>query len=237
MAGHALIVGAGSGISASFARALHADGMRVGLVARDTDKLAALAKETDAQVFQCDATDAGAVEALFGEVDKAFDGLDVVLYNPSWRVRAPVIDVAPEDAHKALMVTVYGAFLVAQQAAKRMLNQGHGAIFFTGASAGVKGYAQSATFAMGKFGLRGLAQSMARELQPQNIHIAHFVIDGGVAGNASGRPVADGRSNTDENPDIWMEPDAIAENYVNVLKQHRSTWSWEIELRPWGETF
>ena len=236
MAGHALIVGAGSGISASFARALHADGMRVGLVARDTDKLAALAKETDAQVFQCDATDAGAVEALFGEVDKSFDGLDLVHYNPSWRVRAPFINVDPDDAYKALMVTVFGAFLVAQQAAKRMVSQGHGAIFFTGASAGVRGYAQSATFAMGKFALRGLAQSMARELHPQNIHIAHFVIDGGVAGVMSGRPT-DGRSNTDEKPDIWMEPDAIAENYMNVLKQHRSTWSWEIELRPWGETF
>ncbi len=236
MAGHALIVGAGSGISASFARALAADGMQVGLVARDTDKLADLCQEINGQAFACDAVDPDAVETLFAQVDEAFGGLDVVLYNPSWRVRAPFVELDPKDVKKALMVTAYGAFLVAQQAAKRMEAQGSGAIFFTGASAGVKGYPQSATFAMGKFALRGLAQSMARELHPKNIHIAHFVIDGGVAGVASGRPV-EGRANTDEQPDVWLEPDAIAQTYLNVLKQHRSAWSWEIELRPWVENF
>jgi len=236
MAGHALIVGAGSGISASFARALAADGMQVGLVARDIDKLADLCQEINGQAFACDAVDPYAVETLFAQVDEAFGGVDVVLYNPSWRVRAPLVQLDPEDVRKSLMVTAYGAFLVAQQAAKRMLAQGHGAIFFTGASAGVKGYPQSATFAMGKFALRGLAQSMARELHPKNIHIAHFVIDGGVAGVMSGRPV-EGRANTDDQPDVWLEPDAIAQTYLNVLKQHRSAWSWEIELRPWVENF
>ena len=235
MAGHALIVGAGSGISASFARALAADGMKVGLVARDIDKLAGLVEEIDGQAFACDATDPAAVEKLFGEVDKAFGSLDLAHYNPSWRRRAPFVDLTPEDIRKSIDITAFGAFLMAHQAAKRMVPQGHGAIFFTGASASVKGYAQSATFAMGKFAVRGLAQSLARELHPQNIHIGHFVIDGGVAGVASGRPV-EGRSNTDD-AQPWLEPDAIAQTYLNVLKQHRSAWTWEVELRPWVETF
>ena len=129
------------------------------------------------------------------------------------------------------MVSAYGGFLVAQHAARRMLKQGHGTILITGASASVKGYAQSAPFAMGKFALRGLAQSMARELHPKNIHIAHFVIDGGVA-----NPERD-RMNTSAEPDKWLEPDAIAHTYMAVLNQPRSAWSWEIEVRPWVERF
>jgi len=120
---------------------------------------------------------------------------------------------------------------VAQQAAKRMLVRGEGAIFFTGASASVKGYAQSAAFAMGKFALRGLAQSMARELQPKGIHVAHFVIDGGV------RNAERGRAGDPDRPDSLLEPDAIAQTYMAVLKQPRSAWSGEVEVRPWLEPF
>jgi NAD(P)-dependent dehydrogenase (short-subunit alcohol dehydrogenase family) len=112
-----------------------------------------------------------------------------------------------------------------------MLQQGGGSIFFTGASASVKGYAQSASFAMGKFGLRGLAQSMARELAPKNIHVAHFVIDGGIL-----RPGGDERAST-RGPDGMLHPDAIAETYLNIHRQHRSAWTWEVELRPWVENF
>ncbi len=236
MTGNALIVGVGSGISASFARALAGDGMRIGLAARNTGKLSELTKETNALTFECDASEPEAVESLFAQSDRSFDSLDVVLYNPSLRFKGPLVKLDADDVRRALMVTAYGAFLVAQAAVRRMLAQGHGAIFFTGASAGVKGYPLSAPFAMGKFALRGLAQSLARELHPKNIHIAHFVIDGGVAGVMAGRP-AQGRANTPENPDAWLEPDAIAQTYMNVLKQHRSAWSWEIELRPWVETF
>jgi NAD(P)-dependent dehydrogenase (short-subunit alcohol dehydrogenase family) len=231
MAKSALIVGAGAGISASFARALAKDGYKLALAARKAGKLDALAAETGGIAFQCDASQPDQVETLFAEVDQALEGLDVVLYNPSLRFSGPIAELDPEDVRQALLVTAFGGFLVAQQASMRMLAQGHGAILFTGASASVKGYAHSAPFAMGKFALRGLAQSMARELQSQNIHVAHFVIDGGVANQARGRV------NTPDRPDSWLDADAVAQTYMDVLKQHRSAWSWEIELRPWLETF
>src|SRR6185436_18694655 len=224
----ALIVGAGSGISAAFARALHRDGYRVALSARNTDKLAALAKETGAILIAADATKADAVKTLFAEVDRALGPLDVVLYNPSFRTRGPFLDLDPKDVAQALEVTAYGGFLVGQAAARRMVAEGRGAIFFTGASASVKGYAQSAPFAMGKFALRGLAQSMARELQPKGIHVAHFVIDGGIAGTTAERVSSD---------DKWLSPDAIAETYLAVHRQQRSAWSTEMEVRPWVENF
>jgi NAD(P)-dependent dehydrogenase (short-subunit alcohol dehydrogenase family) len=178
-----------------------------------------------------DAAEPKAVEDLFAEADRALGQLGVVLFNASYRTRGPFLDLNPEDVAKALMVSAYAAFLVGQQAARRMVAQGGGAIFFTGASASVKGYAQSAPFAMGKFALRGLAQSMARELQPKNIHVAHFVIDGGVRNAERGRPGDAGA------PDSLLDPDAIAQTYMAVLAQPRSAWSLEVELRPWVERF
>ena len=223
MAKTALIVGAGSGISAAFARALHGDGYKVALAARDTDKLAALAKEVDASLAPLDAVKPEAVAALFTLLDRSFGRFDVVLYNASYRTRGPFLDLDPAEVAKSLTVSAYGGFLVGQQAAKRMVKQGEGAIFFTGASASVKGYAQSAPFAMGKFALRGLAQSMARELAPKNIHVAHFVIDGGIGKDPDG--------------ESRLVPDAIADTYLHVHRQPRSTWTWEVELRPWVERF
>ena len=231
MSKSALIVGAGSGISAAFARALHRDGYRVALSARNTDKLAGLAKETGALVIGADATKADAVKALFAEVDRALGPLDVVLFNASYRTRGPFLDLSPEEVAQTLAVSAFAGFLVGQEAAKRMVRQGEGAIFFTGASASVKGYAQSAPFAMGKFALRGLAQSMARELQRKGIHVAHFVIDGGVKNAERGRP---GDANT---PDSLLDPEAIAQTYMAVLAQPRSAWSLEVELRPWVDKF
>ena len=183
----ALIVGTGSGISAAFARALKAEGYGVALAARNVGKLAALAGETGAVALAADATKADSVASLFAEVDRRFGRLDVVLYNASYRARGPFLDLDPREVAKSIEVSAFGAFLVAQQAARRMVERGEGAIFFTGASASVKGYAQSAPFAMGKFALRGLAQSLARELQPKGIHVAHFVIDGGVRNVERGR--------------------------------------------------
>jgi NAD(P)-dependent dehydrogenase (short-subunit alcohol dehydrogenase family) len=227
MAETALIVGAGSGLSAALARLFAKNGMRVALAARNADKLAALAGETGANVHACDVSRRADVEALFAAVGTP---LDIVVFNPSARARGPVADLDPDEVQKALLVTCFGGFLVGQQAARAMLAQGHGSILFTGASASVKGYARSAPFAMGKFGLRGLVQSMARELAPKNIHVAHFVIDGGIgrAGDARG---------AERGPDGMLDPDAIAANYLNVHRQHRSAWSWEIELRPWVENF
>lgn len=227
----ALIVGAGDGISAAFARRLHRDGAKVALAARDINKLGPLVKETGGAAYTCDVADPESVRRLFEDTDASLGTPDVVLFNPSFRTRGPIVDLKPDDVAQALMVSAYGGFLVGQEAARRMLQRGSGAIFFTGASASVKGYAQSAPFAMAKFALRGLAQSMARELQPKNIHIAHFVIDGGVASTARGRTApADA-------PDSLLDADAIAETYLAVLKQHRSAWSLEVELRPWVERF
>lgn len=229
MAKTALIVGAGDGISASFARLLAGEGIKVGLVARRPESLAALCDEIGGLAFGCDAAQEGEVEQLFAQADAKLGPVDIVLYNPSYRTRGPVVDLDPGEVQKVLMISAFGGFLVAQQAARRMLQQGGGAILFTGASASVKGYAQSASFAMGKFALRGLAQSMARELGPHNIHIAHFVIDGAVRSARREEPA--GR------PDSMLDPDAIAATYLAVAKQPRSAWTWEIELRPWVETF
>lgn len=225
----ALIVGAGAGLSASLARLLSKSGLRIALASRSTDDLGDLVGETGAKVFACDASDEAQVAWLFTEIDAALGAPDVVIYNPSFRTRGALIDLVPADVQKAFSISAFGAFLVAQQAARRMLPNNHGAIFFTGASAGVKGYPKSAPFAMAKFALRGLSQSLARELQPQGIHIAHFVIDGGIRSARRAEP--------DDKPDSLLDPDAIAQTYLDVLKQPRSAWSSEIEMRPWVETF
>jgi NAD(P)-dependent dehydrogenase (short-subunit alcohol dehydrogenase family) len=227
----ALIVGAGSGISAAFARALARDGYTIALSARDTAKLAALAAETGATVLGADAAEPDAVKALFAQADRALGALGVVLFNASFRTRGPFLELEPADVARALTVSSFAGFLVGHEAARRMVPRGEGAIFFTGASASVKGYAQSAPFAMGKFALRGLAQSMARELGPKGIHVAHFVIDGGV------RNAERGRAGDPGAPDSLLDPDAIAHTYMATLKQPRSAWSLEVELRPWVERF
>ena len=225
----ALIVGAGSGLSASLTRLLAREGLKLAIVARSPDTLSALCSETKARAFPCDASDPAQVEKLFKDLDAQIGAPDVVVYNPSARARGPLIDLVPDEVRNALMVSASGGFLVAQQAARRMLPKGKGAVLFTGASASVKGYPQSAPFAMGKFALRGLAQSMARELAPQGIHVAHFVIDGGIRSATRAAPP--------DKPDSMLDPDAIAENYLHVLRQPRSAWTWEIELRPWVEKF
>jgi NAD(P)-dependent dehydrogenase (short-subunit alcohol dehydrogenase family) len=225
----ALIVGAGEGISASLARLFAKQGLRVALAARHIEKLGGLCSETGARAFACNAADPDDVERLFGAVERELEAPDVVVYNASARARGAFVDLAPAEVAQAIAISAFGGFLVAQQAVRRMLPSKHGAILFTGASASVKGYPQSAPFAMGKFALRGLAQSMARELSPQGIHVAHFVIDGGIRSSTRTEPA--------DKPDSMLDPDAIALNYRNVLCQPRSAWTWELELRPWVEKF
>ena len=226
---HALIVGAGAGLSASLARRFAGHGLNVSLAARNTGNLAALCGEIGADAHVCDSSSREDVAALFAALDAGAGAPDVVIYNPSARVRGPFVEIDAEGVEKALKVTAYGGFLVAQEAARRMLPNQHGAILFTGASASVKGYVNSASFAMGKFALRGLAQSIARELAPSGIHVAHFVIDGGIRDSGHSEPA--------DSPDSMLDPDAIAASYWSVLAQDRSAWTWEIELRPWVERF
>ncbi|MET0220876.1 MAG: SDR family NAD(P)-dependent oxidoreductase [Tardiphaga sp.] len=225
----ALIVGAGEGISASLTRLLSQQGLRVAIAARNIGKLDALCQETGAKAFACDATNADDVAKLFADVEQQIGSLDVVIYNASQRARGPFVELAPADVAQSIAVSAFGGFLVAQQALQRMLPKRHGALLFTGASASIKGFAQSAPFAMGKFALRGMAQSLAREFAPQGIHVAHFVIDGGIRSSVRAEPA--------DRPDSMLDPDAIALNYWNVLQQPRSAWSSELEIRPWVEKF
>lgn len=217
----ALIVGAGKGLSASLARLLEREGVRVALAARNPEKL-----QTKGLALRCDATERAQVEAAFEAVEGKWGVPDLVVYNASYRTRGPIAELDAAEVAKSIQVTAYAGFLVAQRAAKAMLPRGAGAIFFTGASASVKGYANSAPFAMGKFALRGLAQSMARELAPKGIHVAHFVIDGAIGKN-EGKDAGDAK----------LDPDEIARNYLHLYRQQRSAWTWEVELRPWVERF
>lgn len=225
----ALIVGVGPGLSASLARLFSRHGLQVALASRDPSKLEKLAEETAAATFACEATEPEEVAALFEVVVDTQGVPDIVVYNASARARGPVTDLIPEEVARAIAVSAYGGFLVVQQAARHMVARGSGAILLTGASASVKGYPNSSAFAMGKFALRGLASSMARELSPKGVHVAHFVIDGGIRSAARAEP--------NDNPDSMLDPDAIAETYWQVANQPRSAWTWEVELRPWVEKF
>lgn len=223
----ALIIGAGPGISASLTRALTAQGTRVAMAARDTSKLSELAAETGASAFPVvNAADQLAIERLFEEVDSTLGVPDIVVYNASARAHGPLAELDPNEVQRAVNVTAFGGFLAVHHAAKRMVPNGRGAILLTGASASIKGFSESAAFAMGKFALRGLAQSAARELGPKGIHVAHFIIDGSVRRAGSSDP-ADGK----------LSPKAIAQTYIDVLNQPRDAWAHEVDLRPWGEKF
>ena len=225
----ALIVGAGEGLSASLARKLSSAGLQIALASRNTAKLGALTVETGAKVFDCDATDPADVVRLFDDVQARLGAPDVVIYNASARTGGPITGLDPAEVQRTLAVTAFGGFLVGQQAARLMVARGSGVILFTGASASVKGYAQSAPFAMGKFALRGLAQSMARELGPQGVHVAHIVIDGAIR-SAS-------RLDPPDHPDSHLDPDAIADAYVALIAQPRNAWTHELDVRPWTERF
>jgi NAD(P)-dependent dehydrogenase (short-subunit alcohol dehydrogenase family) len=226
MSRYAIIVGAGAGLSAALARACAADGMKLVLVARDIAKLAPLVAELGARAMACDAGEAQAVDRLFSVAERDFGIPELVVFNAGYRARGPIAEIDPREAELALRNNALAGFLTGQGAARLMLKAGAGSILFTGATAGVKGFAGSAPFAMGKFALRGLAQSMARELGPKGIHVAHIVIDGGIA---TPRHTGEG--------DKLLSPQAIAAAYLTLHKQPRNAWSQELDLRPWAESF
>tara|TARA_B100000212_G_scaffold334136_1_gene304442 strand:+ start:86 stop:781 length:696 start_codon:yes stop_codon:yes gene_type:complete len=231
MTNSALIVGAGRGLSAAFARRLSDNGYKVALAARNIDKLSSITSDCNAICKACDCSDPQSISELYNWTDTELGDLSLVLFNASERLRGAIETLKTDEVKKAILTSCYGGFMVGQEAAKRMLGLGRGAIFFTGASASIKGYPKSSPFAISKFGLRGLAQSLARELAPKNIHVAHFVIDGGIStGDADPR-------NINGEKDALLEPEAIADTYFQVLQQHRSAWSWEVEVRPWCENF
>ena len=232
----ALIVGAGKGLSASLARLFHSEGMKVILAARNTEKLKTIASETKATLFKCDGSDIDQVENMFKQIDELHGHIDLVVYNPSDRVPGFITEIDPVAAKKAIEITSFGAFLVARQAAKRMTQAGKGTILFTGATAGVKGFPLSSTFAMGKFALRGLAQALARELHPLNIHVGHFVIDGRILTLKRWEEIGGTKDNLEDTEQL-LHPDEIAKIYLQFHRHHKSTWSWEIELRPKDEGF
>lgn len=225
----ALIVGARDGLSASLTHKLTAAGLQIALAARNTRKLEGLIRETGAQAFSCDASEPADVVRLFDDVQAGLGVPDVVIYNASARASGPITELDAGDVGHTLAITAFGGFLVGQQAARVMIPRGSGVILFTGASASVKGYARSAPFAMGKFALRGLAQSMARELGPQGVHVAHIVIDGAIRSDRNPDPA--------DNPDSHLDPDAIADAYLALIAQPRSAWTHELEVRPWVEHF
>jgi NAD(P)-dependent dehydrogenase (short-subunit alcohol dehydrogenase family) len=219
----ALIVGAGPGISRAFAEALVGAGYAVAMASRNLEKLRPLAASVGAIPFPVDASSADSIVRLFSAVDQTLGIPDVVLFNPSARVRGELLSLDMAAAADAIQTTAIGALVTAQEAARRMLPRGRGVLLFTGATAGVKGFARSSVFAMGKFALRGLAQSLARELGPQGIHVVHFVIDGGVVQES-------------DDSDAFT-PRAIAKSYLAAVAQPRGAWSWEIELRSSVEPF
>ena len=223
----AVIVGVGSGLGTSLARRFSKSGFSVSLAARDRKKLLPLVSEieshgTNAIAIKADATRELDVKNLFARTEEELGPITIVVYNAGVRIRKPVIEISSDEFIDAWKLSCYGGFLVGREAAKYMIPRGNGSIFFTGATASIKGFPSSAAFAVGKFGLLALAESMARELQPKGIHVAHFVIDG-VIGHDSN--------------DSKLDPDAIAVTYLQVHRQHRSSWSFRIELRPWLETF
>ena len=225
----AVIAGAGAGFSASVARRLGERGYALALASRTPERHHDVAASLGARSYRCDVSDETSVADLFAAVDADLGPPGFVMFNASARSKGPFAELDAADVKQSLLVSAYGGFLVAQAAVQRMLPAGEGHILLTGASASVKGYPQSAPFAMGKFALRGLAQSMARELHPKGIHILHVVIDGAI--------YAESRKDWFDKPDAMLDPDAIATACLAAFDQPRSTWSWEIELRPWVETF
>ena len=242
----AVIVGGGPGISASCARLFAQNGMRVGIAARDPDKpvLQNLEKAHGVRRYACDAGQRAAVEALFQNVVRDLGRPTLVVHNIDGRVmeifRKPITEADPEFVLGTLRSSAFSAFLVGQQASRLMLENepnasgAKGTIIFTNASAAMKGFPLSGAFAMACQAKAGLAQSMARELMPQGIHVANVPIDAAIGWTQEDGSRAHRLAGVAVD-DNMADPDYIAEAYLQLHRQHRSTWAFEVVLRPWVE--
>ena len=226
----ALIVGVGAGLSASLARTFTKAGMKVALAARRAAELAPLAKEIGGKAFACDATKPAEVAKLFADVEADFGAPDVVVYNASYRTRGPFVELDPAEVEKSLSVTAFGGFLVAQEAAKRMLPRSTARSCSPARRRASRAMRSRRRSPWASSRCAALAQSLARELAPQGIHVAHVVIDGGIRSAEPGRSAG-------TSPTACSIPTPLRRAISHLLQQHRSAWAWEIELRPWVERF
>lgn len=235
----AVIVGVGPGLGWALAKRFAGAGMRTVVAARNLDKLKRLVDGNQAGAAwsgrihprACDATRASEVASLFDGATKELGPPVVVVFNAGAFVRASILDTTAEEFERCWRVGCLAGFLVGQAAARLMTARGNGTIIFTGATASLRGGAGFANLAVPKFGLRALAQSMARELGPQGVHVAHVIIDGQIESERY-RELAEKRG-----PDALLPPDAIAETYYQLHRQPRGAWTQELDLRPWVEKF
>lgn len=234
----ALVVGAGRGLGFALARRFARAEMHVALAARHSDQLETMAAECSGvhhhgRAYACDATRAEDVEALFSRVEQDLGVPDLVVYNAGSYVRKSLLETTPNEFRAGWEVGCLGGFLVGQAAVRRMLARPtpSGTVIFTGATASLRGGAGFQNLAVGKFGLRALAQSMAREFHPHGIHVAHVVIDGLIRRRGAVQHTAESA------PDDMLDADDIAENYLRLHCQPRSAWTQELDLRPWVEKF
>ncbi len=227
----AVVVGVGPGLGSAVARRFAAAGMKVAVARRRPEELAGLATEIGGKAYQCDVTEQDSVEALFAAVDTDLGTPQVVVFNAGAYKPGGILEIEAADFERCWRIGCLGGFHVGQAAAKRMVAAGAGTIIFTGATASLRGSAKFVNLAVPKFGLRALAQSMARDLGPQGVHVAHTVIDGQISGE---RP---GYRAEDRGEDSVLAPDAIAEAYYQLHAQPRSAWTQELDLRPCMEKF
>ncbi len=227
----AVVVGVGPGLGSAVARRFAAAGMAVAVARRRPEELAGLAGEIGGRAYACDATQQDSVEAMFAAVDKELGGPQVVVYNAGAYKPGGILDIKAADFEHCWRIGCLGGFHVGQAAAKRMVEAGAGTIIFTGATASLRGSAKFANLAVPKFGLRALAQSMARDLGPRGVHVAHTIIDGQISGERAGYRTEE------RGDDAVLAPDAIAEAYYQLHAQPRSAWTQELDLRPCMETF
>jgi NAD(P)-dependent dehydrogenase (short-subunit alcohol dehydrogenase family) len=231
--GSVVVAGVGPGLGLSLARAFAAEGYRVGLLARDPGRMEAMAQTDPERLLPlpADVTNPDEVARAFATAERELGPLACAVFNAGAFAPGGILETSPEEFERCWRVGAFAGFLVGQAAARLMLSRGRGTVLFTGATASLRGSARFANLASPKFALRALAQSMARELGPRGIHVAHVIVDGQI------RSPRYASAGAERGPDSLLEPDAIAALYVQLHRQERSCWTHEADVRPWSERF